>query len=49
MIEKLIDGIQDWLAIIDYSDKEQCAWCRRNITKLRIAIREKLKRRKQLS
>ena len=29
------DSIQDWLAIIDYKDKEQARWCRENITKIR--------------
>lgn len=36
--KELNEGIQDWLSIIDYSDKEQTAWCRRNITELRKKI-----------
>lgn len=46
MLNDLIAGIQDWLSIIDFEDKEQTAWCRRNITKLRKELRE---RSKQLS
>ena len=44
--EEIINGIQNWLSIIDFEDKAQTAWCRRNITKLRKELRE---RGKQLS
>ena len=39
-------GIQDWLSIIDYRDKEQAKWCRKNITELRKQIFEIKKRSK---
>ena len=39
MNEEIKQGISDWLSIIDYSDKEQAKWCRKNIT----ALRKKLK------
>lgn len=45
-IEKIKQGLEDWFSIIDYRDKEQTAWCRRNITELKRELRE---RRKQLS
>lgn len=45
-IEKIKQGLEDWMSIIDYRDKEQTAWCRRNITELKRELRE---RRKQLS
>lgn len=35
------EAIEDWLSIIDYNDKEQCAWCRRNITKIRKEFKNK--------
>ena len=28
MIDEINQGIQDWLSIIDYRDKEQAKWCR---------------------
>lgn len=36
--DELIKGIQEWQSIMDYEDKEQLAWCRRNITELRQKI-----------
>lgn len=39
------EAIEDWLSIIDYKDKEQCAWCRRNITKIRKYFRNNDNRR----
>lgn len=39
MNDKIKQGISDWLSIIDYSDKEQANWCRKNI----IALRKQLK------
>lgn len=36
-------AIQDWLSIIDYSDKEQTKWCRENITKIRKEYKNKRK------
>lgn len=35
------NAIQDWLAIIDYKDKEQASWCRRNITEIRRGVKKK--------
>lgn len=39
------EGIQDWISIIDFGDKEQTAWCRRNITELRKKLRIKKEKR----
>lgn len=36
--DEIREGIQDWQSIMDYEDKEQIAWCRRNITELRQKI-----------
>lgn len=35
------DAIEDWLSIIDYNDKEQCSYCRKNITIIRKYYRNK--------
>lgn len=43
--EEIENGIKDWLSIIDYDDKEQSAWCRRNITALRKQIKKIKKER----
>lgn len=44
-IEEIKNGIEDWFAIIDYDDKEQSSWCRRNITALRKQIKKIKKER----
>ena len=44
-IEEIKNGIEDWFAIIDYDDKEQSSWCRRNITALKKQIRKIKKER----
>lgn len=43
-IKKIQEGIEDWFSIIDYRDKKQAAWCRRNITELKRELRERRKR-----
>ena len=45
-MDEINQGIQDWLSIIDYRDKEQAKWCRKNITELRKQIFEIKKRSK---
>lgn len=42
-------GIEDWMSIMDYEDKEVVAWCRRNITELKIKRRNLKKEKKHLS
>jgi len=37
--EEITNAIEDWMAICDFRDKEQTAWCRRNITELKIERR----------
>ena len=44
-IVEIKNGIEDWFAIIDYDDKEQSSWCRRNITALRKQIKKIKKER----
>lgn len=44
-IEEIKNGIEDWFSIIDFDDKEQTAWCRRNITALRKQIKKIKKER----
>lgn len=47
MIDEINQGIQDWLSIIDYKDKDQTKWCRKNITELRKQIFENKKKEKK--
>lgn len=42
--DEIREGIQNWISIIDFDDKEQTSWCRRNITELRRKLRKKEKR-----
>lgn len=42
-------GIEDWMSIMDFEDKEVVAWCRRNITELKIKRRNLKKEKKHLS
>ena len=43
MNDEIKQGISDWLSIIDYSDKEQAKWCRKNITALRKQLKNSRK------
>ena len=47
IIDEINQGIQDWLSIIDYKDKDQTKWCRKNITELRKQIFENKKKEKK--
>lgn len=31
--EEFTNAIEDWMSIIDFRDKEQSSWCRRNLKK----------------
>lgn len=42
--DEYTEAIELWMCIMDFRDTEQVAWCRRNITELKIK-----RRRKQLS